>query len=130
MTTAVTSNDLHVPRPAEALAAQAIATTGYAFGGKPIDPDAPACYAKVVDDPANKRPRYYVKVGTTGGDAGQMLNPYSGSFMPGDEAKANKMAGTMRYQFKKINKEAFDFYLSFLKSRNAQFLRRAQRALE
>lgn len=60
---------------------------------------------------------HYVKFATEGPDRGHMLNPYSIYYREGDDTRIEARRGTMRYEFRKVNKEAFDLYVISLKKK-------------
>tara|TARA_Y100001938_G_C8033960_1_gene402262 strand:+ start:686 stop:1117 length:432 start_codon:yes stop_codon:yes gene_type:complete len=94
-----------------------------------IDPENKDCFSKKIDI---KRPdtetltyRYYVKSGLDG----SLFDPW-GMFSEGTQASYAKRQGKSSWTFKKVSKECFDFYNNFLKSRNAAWLKNAERENE
>lgn len=100
-------------------------SVGFTIGGAIVAIDAPACFAKQVTDTATGNVKYFVKTGNVGAEAGRLFNPASLNLRAGDEGR--KRDGQGRYVFRKVNKEVYEQYLLFLRTRNQQFLRRAER---
>lgn len=92
--------------------------------GNPVieDEDSPEVLAKIVwvND---GYPRYMVKRDSNG----RLFNP-----LGMDEGRHNKFlhhAGREQYEFRSVNKRAFDHYLYFLKTKNLSHLRTAEREI-
>jgi hypothetical protein len=69
--------------------------------------------------------KYFVKVCMLGINSSKMFDPLKDLI---DELKRHDVhTGRNRYAYKVVNKECFDLYLSYLKTKNASFLRNAER---
>ncbi len=73
---------------------------------------------------------YLVKKGTVGADAGHLLNPNSIWFIDGQETSFDKRSGRKVFEFSKVTKSCFDFYLKFLQTKNPAYLRNAEREVQ
>jgi len=89
-----------------------------------IDPDDPKCYAKllVTKDGGEERSKYFVKINFRG----ELFDPW-GIFSEGREKRYLKHTGKDEWNFQTVGKNAFLFYLMFLKTRNRAYLTHAQR---
>lgn len=109
------------------LAAPAEATA-YAWGGGPVGPDDPTAVAKSTRDPSTGEVRYWLKRATAGPDRGFLFNPQSPAHLPNFLAKTVAQLGRGAYEFRKVSKAAFDFYLKFIVlPHNPAHLRNAER---
>ncbi len=105
-------------------------SVGYTYDGKQCDPDYQLCCAKAIKDNESGNTKYYVKYAMNGPNAGSLLNRNSPLFTVGDDTRKQTSAGRNRYEFKKVNEEAYLSYLRYLKSGNEAHLRIAQRLLD
>lgn len=69
-----------------------------------------------------KRPRYYVKMN----QRGDLYSPF-GMYEEWNNKK-KKDSGEPTWQFREVNQRVFDFYTSFLKTKNKAYLQNADRA--
>lgn len=76
---------------------------------------------------ADEREAFFVKFAVEGPDRGHMLNPYSIYFREGDDVRIEARRGSMRYEFKRVTKEAFELYLKFLKTKTTSYRTAAER---
>ncbi len=98
----------------------------YGIGGLLTD-DASSndVFAKAINEYT-----YYVRTGTSGPEAGHLLNPWSMYYVAGvTNAKMENAKGTRTFEFRKVSKACFDMYVSYLETRNERFYRQAERSL-
>ena len=97
-------------------------------GAETISPEHGNCFSKQVKI---KRPdgkfsyRYYIKSGIDG----SLFDPW-GMFSEGTQSSYAKRQGKGSWSFKSVNKKCFEFYNNFLESRNAAWLKNAERENE
>jgi hypothetical protein len=70
------------------------------------------------------RTKYYIKVGTYG----KIYNPI-GLYSEGHVNKFLSKIGKKAFEFQEVNSKTFDFYLSFLKTKNLAWLHNAEREM-
>jgi len=89
-----------------------------------VAPDDPKCYAKlfITTEKEQETLKYFLKVNFSG----ELFDPW-GIFSEGRERKYLKHTGRNEWNFQTVNKNAFLFYLMFLKTRNKAYLTHAQR---
>lgn len=69
--------------------------------------------------------KYFVKVCTFGINSSKMFDPLKDLI---DELKRHDVnTGRNRYAYKVVNKECFEFYMNYLKTKNVSFLKNAER---
>jgi len=98
-----------------------------------IDPDSNDCYAKRVDFlirengklKESKRSNHYLKFGVNG----FLYDPW-GIYSEGTQHKEAKHAGKMAWNFRKVSRRAFTYYLQYLKSKNKSYLHNAEREVK
>ena len=101
---------------------------GYTFGPRKCKVDSPKCHAKIRINKKTDRRTFYVKVGTFGYETGRLYNPLSEmSVIDTNESKKRK--GLDRYTMKRVNKDVFDLYMKFLKTRNKLYIEFAEREM-
>lgn len=66
--------------------------------------------------------KYYLKVGTYG----KIYNPI-GMYSEGKSEKFLSKIGRKEFEFREVNKQIFDSYITFLKTRNIAWLNNAER---
>ena len=86
------------------------------------DFDPAQVHAKAVK--GDERTKFYVKVGRHG----KFFDPV-GLYSEGTEYKQKRHAGRPEWELKNVSQKAFDFYINFLKTKNAAWLRNAERAV-
>lgn len=84
--------------------------------------DTPEVLAKKIV--SEEKTRYFIKIGPYG----KIYNPI-GMFSEGRSNKFLKRTGKMEWSFKEVNSRVFDFYLSFLRTKNIAHLNIAEREL-
>ena len=99
---------------------------GFKFGGDIVDPKDPESLAKSCH--CSDRTLWYIKVANSGGDAGHFVNPVSLTHVDGDFRKKDRY-GRKRYDYKLVTKQVFELYFKFLETRNAAWLRNAERMM-
>lgn len=101
-----------------------IKETGYGIGCKEIptvikykdkDEENTLCFCKVLESPAKKSPSYYIKVDTYT----VLFDPYA-QFKTQQETKASGRTSP-NFQYKKVDKECFELYKKYLKTRNRAY---------
>ena len=106
------------------------ASVGFTSGGR-ADESCPtcdinddACYAKklVFSDNSGLIEKYFVKFNSQG----HMFDPW-GPMMEGTQSKFDKWHGKPQWEFLEINKRAFEFYKTFLQTRNKAWKQNAER---
>ena len=98
----------------------ALQVTGYAFGGKEVDPESRDCVCKKVFDPNTQKRSYFLKFATAGPERGQLPNPQGARWDVTSLAKG-------RYEFRPVKVDDYDLYLAFLKSGNPVYFRQIGR---
>ena len=115
-----------------------VSEVGYTSGGNPSDPcpqcdvrqadgnDNYSCYAKRVafDGENGIVEKYFIKFGIDG----FTFDPWGG-FSEGSANKYAKLHGRPSWVFKEVNKRAFEFYKSFLQTRNKAWKNNAEREI-
>lgn len=97
---------------------------GWGADGLPTDQTQdPACLAKEVFDPDTGRSRYYAKYCLIGPNAGSMVDPDDET----DLRRRGDWTASGRFNFRPVEKLAYDLYVNFLKTRNRAYLRQAER---
>ena len=96
---------------------------GFTTSGKTIDHDNPLCLAKQYGE------TYYIKQQTVGPLGGYLVNPFRMLVFNEVEMKVfHKPSGKPKYNYVKVDKEVFDYYIKFLTTRNIGWLHNAERA--
>lgn len=88
----------------------------YAYRGETTEDVKNAC-AKRAFDPATNKYRYWVLKCVDGAEHGNMLNKNSPTFSP-----------KYRYEFASVSQEAFESYITFLRTGRTLYLYQAQRS--
>lgn len=70
---------------------------------------------------------YYVKRGTVGIHTGRFLNPFSSMSSARDHIAYDTKSGRAYFEYTKVKKEVFDFYMNYLQKRNPSYLLNAER---
>lgn len=71
--------------------------------------------------------KYFIKVCTAGLNSSKFFDPLKDLI---EELKRHDVfAGRDRYSYKLVNKECFDYYLNYLKTKNTSLLRNAERIM-
>lgn len=111
---------------AEAVHGEEQETVGYSVSKNPDSPclivpvDSDECFAKRIQ--TGNIIRYYVKFGLDG----YMYDPWA-SMSDGSYNKMAKVLGRKVWEFKEVKKRGFEYYLTFLKSRNKAWKLNAER---
>lgn len=82
--------------------------------------ESPKTLAKYIDGETNGR--YFIKTGTHG----RIYNPM-GMYSEGNESKFLAKIGKNEWSFKSVNKDIFDKYVNFLRTKNIAWLNNAER---
>ena len=85
-----------------------------------MNKESPKTLAKYVDGEISTR--YLIKVGTTG----RIYNPM-GMYSEGNESRFLAKIGKNEWSFKSVNKDIFDKYVNFLRTKNIAWLNNAER---
>jgi hypothetical protein len=101
-------------------------TIGYGLHGKEVAVNLDKCFAKEITGGTGVT-RFYIRVGTVGLEKNKFIDPNGLFYNAGDEQKFESTRGERRYEFRQVNKEAFELYINFLKTGNQVWLRNAQR---
>ncbi len=88
--------------------------------GNPLSRNEKGAYAK--QELHGRTYYYFIKTG----NSGHLLNPISGLYND-EEKKFSSTKGKMYFRFQKVSKIVFDYYISFLRTKNAAWLRHAER---
>jgi hypothetical protein len=94
------------------------ALTFYGARGVTLAADSKAALAKMSEDPATGRRRFWVKAVKSGVDRGRFYNPQSPTFSARNE-----------YEFREVKAEAFDLFVRFLQTGNPLNIRGAERCI-
>jgi hypothetical protein len=86
------------------------------------DNDTGKVIAKVRHGISNTK--YFIKVGSHG----QIFNPI-GMYSEGKQTKFLSKIGKLEFAFREVNKNIFDMYLNFTKTKNIAWLNNAQREM-
>ena len=103
------------------------ASKGIGLNGLPCEINDPTCLAKETFDAETGHARYYVKVATSGDNAGHMYNPQSPTAAPHELKRVDMALGRGRYEFKKTTLDSFNLYVKFLSGGNIADYRHADR---
>lgn len=71
--------------------------------------------------------KYFIKVCTAGLNSSKFFDPLKD--LPEELKRHDVFAGRDRYSYKLVNKECFDYYLNYLKTKNVSLLRNAERIM-
>lgn len=82
--------------------------------------DRHEAHAKVLPD--GDKTKFFAKIGRHG----KLYNPI-GMYSEGTSAKHVKHAGRPEWVFREVTKKVFDYYIQFLKTKNAAWLNNAER---
>ena len=85
-----------------------------------MNKESPKTLAKYIDSETNSR--YFIKIGTHG----RIYNPM-GMYSEGNESKFLAKIGKNEWSFKSVNKDIFDKYVNFLRTKNIAWLNNAER---
>lgn len=124
--------------PKKAFEASVVSSVGYTSGGDPnkdcpeckivLDDgkDNPDCYAKRVAYNAEKgiKEKYMVKFGIDG----FMFDPW-GPFSEGSQNRHARLHGQATWKFREVSKKVFEFYITFLQTRNRAWKINAEREI-
>ncbi len=108
---------------------QDVETKFYGLDGRESLTDLPGSIAKLSVDSENNSTKWFIKFATMGADAGHMFNPQSPNFDKSQLEAFYEKFGRAYYEFRKVSKAAFDYYLAFLKGGNPLHLRQAEREI-
>ncbi len=81
--------------------------------------------AKKSFDSDLKTEKFWVKICTNGIDSGKLFDPSTNILE--DLKRFDTHTGRFRYAYKTVNKECFNFYISYLLTNNSSFLKNAER---
>jgi len=106
---------------------------GFTVGGDPSLPcptceiNSKDCLAKKVtfDGPSGLREKFFVKSGVDG----ILFDPW-GIMSEGSQSKFDKLRGKQSWEFKSVPKRAFEFYKTFLQTRNIAWKVNAEREVK
>ena len=98
---------------------------GFDKNGKECDHENFLSLAKKSIDTDLKSEKFWVKICTNGIDSGKLFDP-SSSLLE-DLKRFDNHTDKYRYSYKSVNKECFNFYISYLSSNNSSFLKNAER---
>jgi len=87
-----------------------------------VSTDTKQVLAQIVS--SNNVSKYYIKVGSHG----HIYNPI-GMYSEGNSNKFLAKIGKNAWNFKEVNKLIFDYYVSFLRTKNIAWLNNAEREL-
>jgi hypothetical protein len=85
-----------------------------------MNKESPKTLAKYIDGEISSR--YFIKVGTHG----RIYNPI-GMYSEGNESRFLAKIGKNEWSFKSVNKDIFDKYVNFLRTKNIAWLNNAER---
>lgn len=88
-----------------------------------VDKDDKKALAKCVTLP-NGVQKFYIKIG----QYGRIYNPI-GMYSEGNNNKFLNKIGKSAWEFKEVNKEIFDMYVNFLRTKNLAWINNAERGL-
>jgi hypothetical protein len=117
-------NDFKIRKDEPLLADSAVLTAGYGEGGVGIDPGSDDCMAKEAFSKEPGKSRYFIRTSSAGSRAGSFFDVEAQE--PGDKRR-RESTGERRYEFRRVSKAAFDYYLHYLKTTNPVYLRLAER---
>lgn len=86
------------------------------------DEDSTKVLAKIRKGISNTK--YFIKVGSHG----QIFNPI-GMYSEGKQNKFMSKIGKLEFAFREVNKNVFETYINFLKTKNIAWLNNAQREM-
>lgn len=88
-----------------------------------VDKDDKKALAKIVTFPSGSQ-KFYIKVG----QYGRIYNPI-GMYSEGNNNKFLSKIGKNAWEFKEVNKNIFDLYINFLRTKNIAWLNNAERGM-
>lgn len=88
--------------------------------------DEDAAVAKRVESGKGKV-RYFIKFSSSGSDMGHMCDPHGMYFEKRHLTQSTNRRGGNKYEFKEVNMSTFRDYVNYLTSKNATYLRSAER---
>jgi hypothetical protein len=81
---------------------------------------------KSIDEILNTE-KFWIKICTNGINSGKFFDPSTN--MLEELKRFDSYTGKLRYSYKLVNKECFELYLNYLKTKNNSFLKNAERMM-
>lgn len=100
---------------------------GFAWGAEEIDPEDANCLAKKIENKSRETTQYFVKMFRGNSGVRGFVNPIDPMFTPSMLTKQHSHLGCAGAEFTKVSRQAFDLYLTFLRTKNSVFCRQAER---
>lgn len=98
---------------------------GFDVDGNETNPENEESLAKKSFDQSLNSEKFWIKICTNGINSGKFFDPSTN--MIEELKRFDSHTGRNRYSYKNVNKECFNFYISYLLTKNTSFLRNAER---
>jgi hypothetical protein len=97
------------------------------YNGNEVEKNSKVSVAKNTKFLVTNTEKYFIKVCTAGLNSSKFFDPLKD--LTEELKRHDVFAGRDRYSYKLVNKECFDYYLSYLKTKNVSLLRNAERIM-
>lgn len=93
--------------------------------GNECNPEELTSVAKKSYDESLKTERFWIKICNNGINSGRFFDPASN--LEEELKNYESHTGRYRYSYKSVNKQCFDLYYSYLKTKNSSYLKNSER---
>jgi hypothetical protein len=97
------------------------------YNGNEVEKNSKVSVAKNTKFLVTNTEKYFIKVCTAGLNSSKFFDPLKD--LTEELKRHDVFAGRDRYSYKLVNKECFDYYLNYLKTKNVSLLRNAERIM-
>ena len=97
------------------------------YNGNEVEKNSKISVAKNTKFLVTNTEKYFIKICTAGLNSSKFFDPLKD--LPEELKRHDVFAGRDRYSYKLVNKECFDYYLNYLKTKNVSLLRNAERIM-
>jgi len=104
-----------------------IIITEFDCDGNVLENNSKLSVAKTTKFLVTKTEKYFIKVCTAGLNSSKFFDPLKD--LQEELKRHDVFAGRDRYSYKLVNRECFDYYLNYLKTKNVSLLRNAERIM-
>ena len=99
--------------------------TGFDSNANEANSEDEISVAKKSTDHILNTEKFWIKICTNGLNSGRFFDPSTN--MIEELKRYDSYNGKYRYSYKLVNKDCFDLYMLFLKTKNSSFLKNAER---
>ena len=104
-----------------------ITVVEFDYNGNEVEKNSKISVAKNTKFLVTNTEKYFIKICTAGLNSSKFFDPLKD--LPEELKRHDVFAGRDRYSYKLVNKECFDYYLNYLKTKNVSLLRNAERIM-